>query len=136
MAVLMITHDLNLVRRFADRVAVMQHGRLVEQGATAQIFAAPQHAYTQKLMASKPERDVVEAPPDADAQPVLAAQDLRVTYLVPRPGIRGWFGKDGFVAAGRQLCHPARAHARGDRRIGPASPRWRRPRWACCRWPG
>ena len=98
MAVLMITHDLNLVRRFADRVAVMQHGRLVEQGATAQIFAAPQHAYTQKLMASKPERDVVEAPPDADAQPVLAAQDLRVTYPVPRPGIRGWFGKDGFVA--------------------------------------
>ena len=98
MAVLMITHDLNLVRRFADRVAVMQHGRLVEQGATAQIFAAPQHAYTQKLMASKPERDVVEAPPDPDAQPVLAAQDLRVTYPVPRPGIRGWFGKDGFVA--------------------------------------
>ena len=98
MAVLMITHDLNLVRRFADRVAVMQHGRLVEQGATAQIFAAPQHAYTQKLMASKPERDVVEAPADPDAQPVLAAQALRVTYPVPRPGIRGWFGKDGFVA--------------------------------------
>ena len=98
MAVLMITHDLNLVRRFADRVAVMQHGRLVEQGATAQIFAAPQHAYTQKLMASKPERDVAEAPADPAAQPVLAAQDLRVTYPVPRPGIRGWFGKDGFVA--------------------------------------
>ena len=98
MAVLMITHDLNLVRRFADRVAVMQHGRLVEQGATAQIFAAPQHAYTQKLMASKPERDVVEAAADPAALPVLAAQDLRVTYPVPRPGIRGWFGKDGFVA--------------------------------------
>ena len=98
MAVLMITHDLNLVRRFADRVAVMQHGRLVEQGATAQIFAAPQHAYTQKLMASKPERDVAEAPADPAAQPVLVAQDLRVTYPVPRPGIRGWFGKDGFVA--------------------------------------
>ena len=98
MAVLMITHDLNLVRRFADRVAVMQHGRLVEQGATAQIFAAPQHAYTQKLMASKPERDVAEAPADPAALPVLAAQDLRVTYPVPRPGIRGWFGKDGFVA--------------------------------------
>ena len=54
MAVLLITHDLNLVRRFADRVAVMQHGQLVELGATADIFHAPRHPYTQKLMASKP----------------------------------------------------------------------------------
>ena len=44
MAVLMITHDLNLVRRFADRVAVMEHGRLIEQGATEQIFATPRQA--------------------------------------------------------------------------------------------
>ncbi|MFT4193740.1 ABC transporter ATP-binding protein [Ottowia sp.] len=97
MAVLMITHDLQLVRRFADRVAVMQHGRLVEQGATAQLFAAPQHPYTQKLMASKPERDVAEAPP-GPAEPLLQAQDLRVTYPVPLPGVRGWFKKGAFVA--------------------------------------
>ena len=63
MAVLLITHDLNLVRRFADRVAVMQQGQLVEQGATATIFNAPQHPYPQKLMASKPERDVLKRPP-------------------------------------------------------------------------
>jgi microcin C transport system ATP-binding protein len=98
MAVLMITHDLNLVRRFADRVAVMQHGQLVEQGATVQVFAAPQHPYTQQLMASRPERDVAEAPPAAGAAPVLSAQDLRVTYPVPLPGVRGWFGKGAFVA--------------------------------------
>ena len=98
MAVLMITHDLNLVRRFADRVAVMQHGRLVEQGATAALFAAPQHPYTQGLLASRPERNVVEAPPDAGAAPVLAAEQLRVTYPVPRPGIWGWFHKGAFVA--------------------------------------
>jgi len=97
MAVLMITHDLNLVRRFADRVAVMQNGRLVEQGATARIFAAPQDPYTQKLMASKPERDVIEAPPEP-AEPLLSAQDLRVTYPVPLPGVRGWFKKGEFVA--------------------------------------
>ena len=98
MAVLLITHDLNLVRRFADRVAVMQHGRLVEQGATTEMFDAPRHAYTQALMASKPERDVVEALPAPGATPALAAQGLRVAYPTPLPGIRGWFHKGEFVA--------------------------------------
>src|SRR5688572_21016807 len=50
MAVLMITHDLNMVRRFADRVAVMEDGDIVEQGAVADVFGAPQHAYTRKLI--------------------------------------------------------------------------------------
>ncbi|MDO5691879.1 MAG: dipeptide ABC transporter ATP-binding protein [Pseudomonadota bacterium] len=98
MAVLLITHDLNLVRRFADRVAVMQHGKLVEQGTTASIFGAPRHPYTQKLMASKPERDVDERPPVPSAMPALAAQNLRVVYPTPLPGIRGWFKKGEFVA--------------------------------------
>ena len=98
MAVLLITHDLNLVRRFADRVAVMQHGQLVEQGATADIFSAPQHAYTQKLMASKPERDVVETPAAPGDTPALAAHNLRVVYPTPLPGVRGWFKKGEFVA--------------------------------------
>ncbi len=98
MAVLLITHDLNLVRRFADRVAVMQHGRLVEQGATAKIFGAPQHPYTQNLMASQPQRDVNEAPPTTGAPPVLTAQQLRVSYPTPLPGIRGWFSKGAFIA--------------------------------------
>ena len=98
MAVLLITHDLNLVRRFADRVAVMQHGQLVELGATADIFHAPRHPYTQKLMASKPERDVDESPPAPGATPALAAQGLRVVYPTPLPGIRGWFKKGEFVA--------------------------------------
>ncbi len=98
MAVLLITHDLNLVRRFADRVAVMQHGRLVEHGATADIFHAPRHPYTQKLMASKPARDVDERPPAPGATPALAAQGLRVVYPTPLPGLRGWFKKGEFVA--------------------------------------
>ena len=58
MAVLLITHDLNLVRRFADRVAVMQAGRIVEQGAVEQVFNAPQADYTRKLIASRPERSI------------------------------------------------------------------------------
>src|SRR5688572_6748408 len=56
MAVILITHDLNLVRRFAERVGVMQAGRLVETGPTATIFDAPQHEYTRLLLASRPER--------------------------------------------------------------------------------
>ncbi len=98
MAVLLITHDLNLVRRFADRVAVLQHGRLVEQGETARIFDAPTHPYTRMLMASRPERHVVEQASDAGAGPLLQARGLRVAYPTPVPGIRGWFHKGEFVA--------------------------------------
>jgi len=56
MAVLLITHDLNLVRRFAQRICVMQQGRIVEQAPVAQLFAAPQHAYTRQLLQSQPVR--------------------------------------------------------------------------------
>ncbi|MEN6587231.1 MAG: ABC transporter ATP-binding protein, partial [Sulfuricella sp.] len=56
MAVLLITHDLNLVRRFAQRICVMQEGRIVEQAPVAQLFAAPQHPYTQQLLQSQPAR--------------------------------------------------------------------------------
>ena len=60
MAVLMITHDLNLVRKFADRVVIMENGHIVEQGPVREVFANPQHAYTRKLIDSAPVRDVVE----------------------------------------------------------------------------
>ncbi|MDP2092845.1 MAG: dipeptide ABC transporter ATP-binding protein, partial [Hydrogenophaga sp.] len=98
MAVLLITHDLNLVRRFADRVAVMERGLLVEQGAVADVFAAPQHPYTQMLLASTPERNVVESMADPTAAPVLQARQMRVSYPVPVPGIKGWFKKGAYVA--------------------------------------
>ncbi|MDO9571526.1 MAG: dipeptide ABC transporter ATP-binding protein [Hydrogenophaga sp.] len=98
MAVLLITHDLNLVRRFADRVAVMERGLLVEQGAVADVFAAPQHPYTQMLLASTPERNVVESMADLAAAPVLQARQMRVSYPVPVPGIKGWFKKSAYVA--------------------------------------
>jgi len=63
MAVLLITHDLNLVRKFADRVAVMEDGYLVEHGPVAQVFAHPKHAYTRKLIDSRPVRNVTEGRP-------------------------------------------------------------------------
>ncbi|QIM52104.1 ABC transporter ATP-binding protein [Hydrogenophaga crocea] len=98
MAVLLITHDLNLVRRFADRVAVMEKGQLVEQGTVAEVFERPQHAYTRKLLASRPERAVDESPAPASAAPALQAEGLRVDYPVPLSGFKGWFRKGVFTA--------------------------------------
>ena len=96
MAVLMITHDLQLVRRFADRVAVMQHGHIVEQAHTAHLFANPQHPYTRQLLDSTPQRHVHPVPDDAPVH--IAAEQLRVAYPTPLPGLRGWFKKGEFVA--------------------------------------
>jgi microcin C transport system ATP-binding protein len=99
MAILLITHDLNLVRKFADRVAVMENGHLVEQGSVAEVFANPRHPYTCKLIDSRPERHVVEAPPAGEA--VMDAKDVQVSYPVTLPGIRGWFGRGRFIAVKR-----------------------------------
>ncbi len=98
MAVLMITHDLNLVRRFASRVIVMEGGRIVEQGPVAEVFARPQHPYTRSLIDSRPVRDVQEVPQQAGASALMQARDLRVAYPVPLPGLRGWFRRGEFVA--------------------------------------
>ena len=97
MAVLMITHDLHLVRRFADRVAVMEHGVIVETGPVAEVFARPQHAYTRKLLGSRPQRDP-QPLPDNPAPPVIAGRSLNVRYPVPKPGLAGWFGHGWFDA--------------------------------------
>jgi microcin C transport system ATP-binding protein len=97
MAMLLITHDLNLVRKFADRVAVMENGYLVEQGTVADIFANPQHPYTRKLIDSRPERDVVEEPAPRE-EPVMQARGMQVAYPINLPGIKGWFSKGEFVA--------------------------------------
>jgi microcin C transport system ATP-binding protein len=94
LAVLMITHDLNLVRRFADRVAVMERGVLVEQGPMAQVMEAPRHPYTRKLIDSRCERAVG---PVGVGQ-VLSARGVRVEYPVPRPGLAGWFSQGRFTA--------------------------------------
>jgi len=98
MAVLLITHDLALVRHFAQRVAVMEKGHLVEQGECAELFAAPQHAYTQKLLGSRPDRSGLTPVPPTQAKSLLQARQLRVTYPVPLPGLRGWFRQGQFEA--------------------------------------
>ena len=97
MAVLMITHDLNLVRRFADRVVVMERGHVVEHGPVGEVFANPQHEYTRKLLDSIPARDVVEAPASPE-EPILRTRQLSVSYPVPLAGVKGWFRKGRFEA--------------------------------------
>jgi len=94
MALLLITHDLNLVRRFADRVAVMEKGALVEQGPTARVIERPQHPYTQKLVDSRPAREV--APPGKGL--LVRAKNVGVNYPTRLPGIRGWFRSGTFTA--------------------------------------
>ncbi|SMF08305.1 ABC transporter ATP-binding protein [Pseudogulbenkiania subflava] len=86
MAVLFITHDLNLVRRFADRVAVMKDGEVVETGTVAEVFDHPEHPYTRELLASRP--DTLDDAP-GQAEPRLQAESIRVAFSRRR----GWFGK-------------------------------------------
>ena len=80
MAMLFITHDLGVVRRLADRVAVMRHGEIVETGSTASVFTAPQHAYTKELLAAQPKGR--PADPPADAPVVMEADNLRVWFPI------------------------------------------------------
>ncbi|WGS40679.1 dipeptide ABC transporter ATP-binding protein [Burkholderia sp. JSH-S8] len=89
MAILLITHDLNLVRHFAQRVAVMEGGRLVESGPVERIFAAPEHPYTQRLLNSRPQRAVAPVMPIAPV--LLDARHVSVQFARKRPGIAGWF---------------------------------------------
>ena len=99
MAVLLITHDLNLVRRFAYRVAVMEQGVIVETGSVREVFGAPRHPYTRKLLSSTPERDVQELSELPSGEPpVMQARNLTVGYPVALPGVRGWFKRGEFIA--------------------------------------
>jgi microcin C transport system ATP-binding protein len=96
MAVLLITHDLHLVRKFADRVAVLEKGHLVELSDTATLFSAPRHPYTKKLLQSQPQRALVPVPADAPIQ--LSARALSVQYKRRPPGWRGWWVHESFLA--------------------------------------
>ncbi|MCL9774096.1 ABC transporter ATP-binding protein [Vibrio methylphosphonaticus] len=80
MAMLFITHDLSIVRRIADRVAVMKQGEVVEIGTCQQVFAAPSHAYTQTLINSDPRGLPVDIEPSAKT--LLAVNDLKVWFPI------------------------------------------------------
>jgi microcin C transport system ATP-binding protein len=90
MAVLFITHDLGIVRKIAERVCVMRQGRIVEQGAVAEVFVNPQHPYTRELIAAEPKPDPAPLQPDAPA--VIRTDDLKVWFPIRRGFLRRTVG--------------------------------------------
>ena len=97
MAMLLISHDLHLVARLADRMCVMRSGKIVEQGTTDAILHHPSHDYTKQLLASVPQGRPAPIPPHAET--LLTGQDIKVwhklkkTILAARTKIfqsRGW----------------------------------------------
>jgi microcin C transport system ATP-binding protein len=80
MAMLFITHDLNIVRKLAHRICVMQHGKIVETGSVHDVFTKPQHDYTRHLLAAEPKGEPL--PPPQNARTVLAARDLKVWFPI------------------------------------------------------
>src|SRR5947207_1074203 len=82
MALLLITHDLSIVRHMAERVCVMTRGEIVESGPTADIFAHPQHPYTQRLLAAEPKGRV--PPADGTAPVLVEGDDVKVWFPIRR----------------------------------------------------
>src|SRR6201992_3627428 len=90
MSLLFITHDLGIVRRIADRVCVMNNGKIVEQGPVEQVFRSPQHPYTRALLAAEPKPD--PAPPRPESPVVMSADDLKVWFPIKRGLLRRTVG--------------------------------------------
>ncbi len=90
LAILFITHDLGIVRKMAKRVCVMTKGQIVEQAATEELFARPQHPYTKHLLAAEPKGK----PPASDtaAPVVMEAKDLKVWFPIRRGFFRRTVG--------------------------------------------
>jgi microcin C transport system ATP-binding protein len=86
MALFLITHDLTIVRKMADKICIMTQGEIVEAGPTVEIFARPRHPYTRRLLAAEPKG---RAPPaDPVAAELMAAQELKVWFPIRRGVLR------------------------------------------------
>jgi microcin C transport system ATP-binding protein len=108
MALLLITHDLGIVRHMADHVVVMQKGKVVEHGEAKRVFADPQHAYTKMLLSAEPKGS--PPPSDSSAPVVLETRGLKVWFPIRRGFFRKTVGHikavdglDATVRAGQTL---------------------------------
>jgi microcin C transport system ATP-binding protein len=90
MAMLLITHDLGIVRKMASRLYVMHAGEVVESGPSEDIFTAPQHPYTRRLLAAEPKGRAAHAP--ADARELLRAEAIKVWFPIRRGVLRRTVG--------------------------------------------
>jgi microcin C transport system ATP-binding protein len=90
LALLLITHDLQIVRRYADRMCVMKDGVVVEAGRVADVFAAPSHPYTRMLLAAVPKGEATKLPDGAGT--LLQAEDVKVHFAVRRGVLRRAIG--------------------------------------------
>ena len=86
MSMLFITHDLGIVRKLADRVCVMNRGKIVERGDVERVFTAPEHPYTRALLAAEPKPD--PAPPRPEAPILIQTDDLKVWFPIKRGVMR------------------------------------------------
>ncbi|POO48494.1 ABC transporter ATP-binding protein [Agrobacterium rosae] len=85
MAVVLITHDLTIVRKFSDYVYVMQHGEVREHNTTEDIFTNPRHPYTKKLLDSEPQGQAQPMP--SGSTMLLEASDVRVSFMLRHGGV-------------------------------------------------
>lgn len=85
MAVVLITHDLTIVKQFSDYVYVMQHGEMREHNTTEKLFAAPQHPYTKRLLASEPRGTAKPLPENSGV--LLTASGVRVSFMMRYGGL-------------------------------------------------
>ncbi|MBV8935475.1 MAG: ABC transporter ATP-binding protein, partial [Alphaproteobacteria bacterium] len=86
MALLLITHDLTIVRKMADQVCIMTAGEIVEAGETAEIFERPRHPYTRRLLAAEPRGQA--APADPAAPELIESEDVKVWFPIRRGVLR------------------------------------------------
>lgn len=82
MAMLLITHDLGIVRKMADEICVMTQGEIVEVGSPNAIFETPQHTYTRKLLAAEPKGDPL--PADLSAPIIMSGDDIKVHFPIKK----------------------------------------------------
>ncbi len=113
MALLLITHDLTIVRKMAERVCVMTEGEIVEAGPTAAIFDRPHHPYTRRLLAAEPKGRA--APADPAAPVLIAAEDTRVWFPI-RAGLLRRVRGHVKAVDGVSLDAARRRHSRRRRR--------------------